>query len=132
MSAVSVPDQIDLLYDAALANRPELQGKLHAVLRDQQTIELARKEYFPNVRFGVGWDVMTTRQALDPLADGKDNLGFNFTLNVPIWYHKLRAGVREAEAKTAESLRQLDAIRQTAEYTQERSLTWSLWELAQA
>jgi outer membrane protein TolC len=109
--AISVPDQLDVLYQAALASRPELQGKMHAVLRDQQLVALAKKEYFPDVTVGVNWDSMTLNGALSPLADGLDNYGFQVGVNLPIWRRKLAAGVREARNRTVESSRMYDSAR---------------------
>lgn len=100
----AVPQQVEQLYQVALATRPELQGKLQAILRDQQHVELARLEYFPDVAVGVGWDRMTTADALSPVADGKDNIGFKIGVNVPLWQQKRAAGVREARSRKDESI----------------------------
>lgn len=98
-----VPQRVEELYQVALGVRPELQGKLQAILRDQQLVALARLEYFPDVTLGVGWDSMTKEDALAPTADGKDNIGFKIGVNVPLWRRKLAAGVREARNRTGES-----------------------------
>ncbi len=54
------PEQIDRLYQLAVASRPELQGRLQAILRDQTKIELAKSQYFPDVNVGVSWNAMMT------------------------------------------------------------------------
>ncbi|MGH7127299.1 MAG: TolC family protein, partial [Planctomycetaceae bacterium] len=107
----SAPETIDQLYAAAVRCRPELQERLHAIVRDQRQRELACLEYYPDVTLGFGWDYMTTDQAISPVADSKDNYGFMVGINLPIWQDKLRAGVREAEHRVVASARRYDATR---------------------
>lgn len=106
-----VPAQTEQLFQAALAYRPELQGRLQAILRDQQRVELARLDYYPDVTLGFSWDLMTTNRALAPFADGKDNYGFNVGFNLPIRFRRLGAGVDEARQRAGESARMYDATR---------------------
>lgn len=108
---LSAPEEIDLLYEAAVRCRPELQERLAAIIRDQRAENLAMLQYFPDVSLGVGWDAMTTSDALSAVADGKDNLGFTIGLNLPIWQDKLQAGVRETQHRAAQSARLYDAER---------------------
>ena len=49
----TVPSEFDRLYHLALAARPELQGRLAAVARDEKAVELARKRFYPNVTLGL-------------------------------------------------------------------------------
>jgi outer membrane protein TolC len=111
---VSVPEQIDSLYQMAIAYRPELQGRLTAIVRDQERAELARLEYFPDVNLGVNWMAMTANQALAPTADGLDNIAFGVGINLPIWRDKLSAGVRQANNRQAESIWRYEAARDDA------------------
>ena len=43
----SVPRELDRLSSLALATRPELQGRLAAIARDEQAVELAKKRVYP-------------------------------------------------------------------------------------
>lgn len=107
----SAPEQIERLYEAAARCRPELRERLYAIIRDQRSEELARLQYYPDVTAGVGWQAITTDDALSPVADGNDNVSFSLGLNLPVWQDKLRAGVREAEHRAVESARRYDAAR---------------------
>lgn len=98
-----VPEQLDRLYEISLRARPELQGRLHAILRDQQTVELAKLDYYPDVTLGVNWSAITTDQSISPFRNGNDNVGLIFSINLPVWKQKLAAGVREARNREAES-----------------------------
>jgi outer membrane protein TolC len=105
------PEVIEGLYELAVRCRPELHERMHAIVRDERRRELAALEYYPDVTLGVGWDYMTTDDALSPVADGKDNIGFTVGVNVPIWRDRIRAGVREAEQRAVASARRYDAAR---------------------
>lgn len=107
-----LPDELDLLYKAAAASNPELQGKLQTIFRDQRTIDLAKLEYYPDVTLGVGWNAITANQAVArSIANGNDSVGLLFSINLPVWRDKLRAGVLEAENRTAESTRLYKSVR---------------------
>ncbi len=106
-----IPQDLKRLYDQAIAMRPELQAQLAAIERDRQAINLARLKYFPDFELSFNWGEMTRHKALSPIADGLDDLGVGLMANVPIYRGRLDAGVREAEAKTAASARQYDALR---------------------
>jgi outer membrane protein TolC len=105
------PTEIDQLFEAAIRCRPELQERLHAVVKERRAYELARLKYYPDVTAGVGWDVMTRSGALSGVADGNDNWGFTVGVNIPLWRDKLRAGVAEAEHRIAESSRRVESTR---------------------
>ena len=107
----SAPEEIEQLYEAAIRCRPELQERLHAIVRDQHAEELARLGYYPDVTLGVGWQTITTGAAVSPVANGNDNLSFGAGVNLPIWRDKLRAGVNEAEHRIVESALHYDAVR---------------------
>ncbi|MGE3804284.1 MAG: TolC family protein [Gemmataceae bacterium] len=120
--SASVPEELEQLYQLALETRPELQGRMQAVLRDRQLIDLAHLEYYPDVSVGVTWGTTTTAAAMAPTANGNDMVGFTFGVNLPIWRRKLNAGVREAENRTNESARIFDATRDDT-FRQIRRLT---------
>lgn len=99
----TVPEELDRLYEVALRVRPELQGRMQAILKAQQTVELAKLDYYPDVTIGVNWSLITTEQSISPVRNGNDNIGLLFSINLPIWKQKLDAGVREARNREAES-----------------------------
>ena len=77
---------------------PDLRGLEHAIAREQYGLELAMKNYYPDVTFGV--DYIETGSAIMRTSEsGKDPVIAMVSINLPIWLGKLRAGVREAEAR---------------------------------
>lgn len=106
-----VPTEIDQLYEAAVRCRPELQERLHALIKSQRATELAELEYYPDFNVGIGWQTVTTDDALAAVANGNDNVSFTIGVDLPIWRDRLRAGVRESEHRTIESSLRYDASR---------------------
>ncbi len=78
---------------------PELKALDYEVASHSRAIDLARKDYFPDVTLAV--DYIDTREAI--LAgtpdSGKDPVVVGVSVNLPVWLHKYAAGVREAEAR---------------------------------
>jgi outer membrane protein, heavy metal efflux system len=98
----SVPSQLQRLYQLALASRPDLQGRLAAIDRDQAAIELARKRYYPNITLGIVYQDMEKTNAQSPrTASGMPNVGLFVGMNLPVYHKKLAAGVCEAQARAA-------------------------------
>jgi outer membrane protein TolC len=92
---------LNALVDAA----PLLQAQVKGVERGDQTIALARREYFPD--FAV--DVAGVRN--DTMR--KDGYEVMLGIKVPLYYAtKQRAGVREALASREAALQELQAMRQ--------------------
>jgi len=105
------PTEIDQLFAAAIRCRPELQERLHAVVKERRARELARLKYYPDVEAGIGWQAITEHNALAAVANGNDNVQFTVGVNIPLWRDKLRAGVAEAEHRIAESSRRVESTR---------------------
>jgi outer membrane protein TolC len=102
LSLDSVPSELERLAQLAVASRPDLQGRLAAVARDEATIELARKRYYPNITLGVVYQDMEKTNALTPrTAGGMPNVGLFVGMNLPVYHKKLAAGVCEAQARAA-------------------------------
>ena len=85
-------DETDLLGVLEKEN-PELKAMDHQIARAKVGIALARKDYFPDVMVGVGYMDMTMRSG----ADERDPLAAMVSVNLPVWWEKLSAGVREAQ-----------------------------------
>jgi len=105
-----VPRDLDWLYGRAVAARPELHAQLAAVLRDRESVDLARLDYFPDATFGSTW-IATGDGGLSPVANGRDAFLIGVNVNVPIYRKRLDAAVREAEAQVVASARQYDSLR---------------------
>jgi outer membrane protein TolC len=106
-----IPNDLQALYDQAIAARPELHMELANMRKERVATDLARLQYYPDVTLSFGWGGMTTEKAIAPTADGIDNLGVGAMINVPIYYRRLEAGVREGEARTVMKAREYDNLR---------------------
>jgi outer membrane protein TolC len=98
--AVSLED----LYRRVHEGREELQARLHALRARQEDVRLAKKQYWPDLTLGFNYIIVGDRK--DPAGilnppedDGKDAVGILASINLPIWPHKIRAGVDEARLK---------------------------------
>ncbi len=105
------PAQVEMLYRMAIAARPELQGRLAAVARDERQVELAKKRYYPNITAGLSYSLMTRENSPSPMADGRDNVGLVVGFNLPVYQKKLVAGVCEAQARAVADSRRYDDLR---------------------
>jgi len=65
----------------------------------QKQILLAQKEYFPDVTVGLTWIDTGPAWHMNPSDSGKDPLIAMVSVNLPIWWDKLDAGVREARQR---------------------------------
>ncbi len=101
--ALPVPHvRLDDLYAKVRGNREELQAGLHAVRSRRQAVRLAKKQYWPDLKLGLNYVLVGDRKdpagILNPPKDnGDDAIGVIASINLPIWFPKLRAGVDEAK-----------------------------------
>lgn len=93
----------------ARANNPELQAARHQLDRDARTIELARRDFYPDITLGVEYarDGASRMARMD--GGGSDMVVGLVGISVPLWRGRYAAGVREAEARTAASKEEVDA-----------------------
>ncbi len=94
--------EIDLAgLDASLEkNNPELAALDRRIAAEKIGIELARKNYWPDVTLGMSYiDTATSTGGRSPNGDGDDPVIAMVSLNLPIWREKLDAGLRQARFK---------------------------------
>lgn len=91
-------DDAQLLARLAEAN-PELKGLAADIEREAKGVELARKNFYPDVTLGVDYVQTGGALAAATPASGKDPVVAGFSINIPLWWKKLHAGVKEAEAR---------------------------------
>ena len=112
LSLESVPTEFERLYQLAVAARPELQGRLAAVARDEKAVELARKRFYPNMTLGLTYMDMEKTNAQTPkTAGGFPNVGLFVAFNLPVYRDKYRAGVCEAQERTLADVKLYEAQR---------------------
>jgi outer membrane protein, heavy metal efflux system len=87
------------LITQLLKNNPQLKRYEYLEAREKSGTRLAQKDYFPEFTFGV--ETIITDPAMVPTTpdSGKDAVIASVTLNIPFWWEKRRAAVREGEAK---------------------------------
>jgi outer membrane protein TolC len=112
LSPAAVPAEIDRLNSVAVAARPELQGRLAAIARDEKAVELARKRFCPNYTLGLTYMDMEKTNAQSPrTASGFPNVGLFVAFNLPLNQHKYQAGVSEAQEKAIADAKLYEANR---------------------
>jgi len=112
LSLAGVPTQFERLYQLAIAARPELQGRLAAIARDEKAVELARKRFYPNITLGLSYMDMEKTNATTPkTASGFPNVGLFVAFNLPVYRDKYRAGVCEALERTRADAKLYEAQR---------------------
>jgi len=79
---------------------PELKALGHEIAKQRRSLELAGKNYFPDVTVGVDYiDTGGAKTAMKPSDSGKDPVIAKLSINVPIWLQKYRAAEREARMR---------------------------------
>jgi outer membrane protein, heavy metal efflux system len=93
------PRPFTLKLDELLAQakaRPQLQALKALIARQEKSVDLAKKEYFPDFTVGVNYAL---REDLGPVKQS-DMFGGQFMVNLPIWQaSKIKPKIREEEAK---------------------------------
>ncbi len=92
---ISASDQ-DLI-DWAIENNPQLKTLEAQVTRSKKNIQLAQQEYIPDVTLGLTWiDTGNRLSTPKPSDSGQDAVIAMASVNVPIWFDRIKAGVRQA------------------------------------
>jgi outer membrane protein TolC len=77
---------------------PTLKAMDHRIAASDRGVDLAKKAYFPDLTLSGTWiDTGHRTGQTAPADSGQDAVMAMVSLNLPIWYDKLRAGVRQAE-----------------------------------
>ena len=91
----------DQLYEIGRRRRPEVQAALLQIERDEKRMDLARKNYWPDLTVGASLINVEPRADLPgrlnpPVQNGKNVYSFTVGLNIPIRRRKYDAAVLEA------------------------------------
>jgi len=92
---------------------PRIKKYVYLEAREKAGIALARKGFYPDVTFGVQTiitDPASNRRVNDR---GEDPLIASFSFNLPIWWDKQQAAVREAAARRLSAKKKNVSIKQT-------------------
>jgi outer membrane protein, heavy metal efflux system len=122
---VEIPEvsfSLEELYDLGERNRHELEASLARIEKSERSVELARKDYWPDVTVSAGFINVQGREdaagiALPPPDNGKNAFNLSVGINLPVWRDKYRAGVVEASESLIASRRDFELIRNEIEFS---------------
>ncbi|MGB2823257.1 MAG: TolC family protein, partial [Phycisphaerae bacterium] len=87
-------------------SNPELKALGHEISESRRRVDLAKKDYFPDVTLGVDYiQTAPSTHGRHPADDGKDPVIAMVSVNLPIWRDKLAAGLREARHRHIAAVR---------------------------
>ena len=78
---------------------PQLRALDHKIAAEKKAIELAGKEYFPDITLGVDYIDTDRALAAGTPDSGKDPVVVMASVNLPIWHDKYRSSQRAARAR---------------------------------
>ena len=90
---------LDSLYKLAKASSPKLSLHRQLIEKAEGELKLAKLDYFPDFAMGVQYQQIDLGAPMAP-QEGLDAWSVMFSMSLPIWWGKKRAGVSEAETKT--------------------------------
>ena len=91
--------------------RQELQQAGVAIDRDRIGLSLARMDRLPDFTFGVDYTQVNRNIFSNPPDNGHDAVMGSVSVNVPIWFGKLKAEEREARKRLEQSRAMADDVR---------------------
>ncbi len=110
----SLPDRSRAMA-IALQYRQELQQAGVAIDRDRVALSLARMDRLPDFTLGGAYTQVNRNIFQNPPDNGHDALVGLVSVNVPIWFGKLKAEEREATKRLEQSRAMADDVRNNVE-----------------
>jgi outer membrane protein TolC len=100
------------LFEELPEYNPQIKRYEYLEAREKAGIDLAQKEFLPDVTFGL--ETIVTDPALNVMAPdtGEDPVIASVSINIPLWLGKRRAAVREATFKRLSAIRDKNGITQ--------------------
>jgi cobalt-zinc-cadmium efflux system outer membrane protein len=93
------PRPFNLKLDELLAQaqaRPQLQALKALIAKQEKSVDLAKKDYYPDFSFGVNYALRENNE----MVKRADMFGTKFMVNLPIWQSsKIKPRIREELAK---------------------------------
>jgi outer membrane protein TolC len=89
--------EVDLeqLMEWARENRPELRGAKSVIQKNQESLKLAKKDYYPDFRLMLDYIDIGAGSTSHP-EDGRNSWIASVGITIPLWRKKLRASEAEA------------------------------------
>jgi len=92
---------------------PQLKRFEHLEAIEKAGIELAKKDFYPDVTFGIE-DIITGSALVPTTPDsGKDAVIASVMINIPFWWEKRKSAVREGRAKLASTSKAAEALKRS-------------------
>lgn len=88
--------RLDGLLERAAERNPALAALRERARVNLEARELALLQYYPDIDVGGLWTLITG--GISPVSNGQDVLGLTLGVRLPIWRHRIRAGVLESNA----------------------------------
>jgi len=108
IDTVQIPDEQLVVW--LMEGNPDLKANEHLAMKEKFSIDLAKKNYYPDITLGVDY-ILTGDARMPGVTDsGKDPLIAMLTVNLPLWWGKNKAAVNEAQAKYQSALKQQQSI----------------------
>ena len=86
------------IISTLIRNNPELAGLGWEIEAARSRVELAKKQFYPNIGVGVDW-IQTGDAVSSGTADsGRDAVALMFSMNIPLWQDSYKAAERQARA----------------------------------
>lgn len=133
-----VDTKLEELFANGVEVNPELKQFERQIERDREAVKLARLAWWPDFTVGFEWMLMEPREAFQPppnpmtgqrpvvskmSEEGTDNWAITFGFNVPIWFDKIEAGIREASRKLAATMQEYTSARNMVYFRIDDALT---------
>ncbi|MFO8084029.1 MAG: TolC family protein [Desulfobacterales bacterium] len=106
----------------AKENNPELAAIRYDAKRQHHAIELARKDYYPDITLGVEYARDGSARMAGMDGGGADIVALMASFNLPVRLGKYGAGVREMAARFGETARQVQSREDNLEAEIKRAL----------
>ncbi len=90
----AVPLDYERLVTLLVQKNPELAGLNFEAMAAKSRIELAKKNFYPDIGVGVEWTQFNKSGG----NSGRDSVALMFQINLPLWRDSYSAGQRQAQA----------------------------------
>lgn len=117
-----VEPDIEKLNSLGEDSRRELRASLERIEKSEQSIELAKKDYWPDFTLSAGMANVEGREDMagvlaPPPDNGKNAFSVAVGINIPLWRDKYRAGVIEAAENRSAEQQNYSQIRNEMEFS---------------
>lgn len=115
LSLNEFPYPCDKLQEIASSLNPELSAADLNIQRAEYEKSLAQLDYVPDVTFSIDYIPVGGGHTTHP-EDGKDSWMVTAAINIPLWFQKLGAQLKEKEALLESAKKNQENIKNTVEY----------------